>query len=189
MRLANVSRIYVESYRELECFSNLALDHVAAVVALERFHDVTCATIAGIFPGRDDGIAVLSAAITAANHFYSAMIEWLGIDPGEHYICVNVELDEDIDVDVRGAEITGGQPVDMIILRPLSCIADRDGKTEIDIFSIIKRIVWLMIYIDIHVHDKKPLQENADDSYIKHIIDTSADDVIKYTREISGSKR
>ena len=187
-----MSRIYVEAYRELECFSTAVLDHVAAVVAREKCHDTACAAIARIIPGRDDGVSVLTAVLTVVDSFYSAMAEWLGIDPGEHYICLDAGSerrdDPDVDVDVRGVETTDGKSVDMVILHPILFVIDKNGDRDLDISSLIKRAVQLMIYIDIHARGEIPVQENADDAYISGIIDASAEDVIKYAREISGLK-
>jgi len=119
------------------------------------------------------------------------MVEWIGVDPGEHYICIDMEeCGIDNGVDVRGVEKTDGIAVDMIMLRPTSNVTwnENAGKHELDVLTIIKRIVRLMIYIDIHVHGKKPTRCAADDEYIKNIIESSARDVIKYAKEISGSK-
>lgn len=189
--MAKVSRDFVEAYRELECFSSVSLDHVMAVVTRDKFHDTGRAAIDRMVPGRSDSVAVLASAFVAANHFYSAMTDWLGIEPGEHYICLDIEDGgADSDVDVRGVERTDGKAVDMVILHPRSNVIRnvKTGKREMDVPSIIKRIVWLMIYIDVHVHDKKPTRCNAGDDCIKGIIESSAGDVIKYAKEIAGSK-
>jgi hypothetical protein len=162
-----------------------------AVVTREKFHDTGCAMIDDMVPGRHDGVAVLASAIVAANHFYSAMTEWLGIAPGEHCICLDMEnCGEDSSVDVRGAEKTDGEVVDMIILHPRSNVAEngKTGKLEMDISTVIKRIVRLMIYIDMNIHGKKPTRYIADDAFVKNIIESSSGAVIKYAKEIAGSR-
>jgi hypothetical protein len=151
-----------------------------AIVTRDADCEVACEKISAMI-SRGDGIMLLASAITTANHLYSAVMEWAGMDPGEHCICIAFD---DMDADVRGVETETGA-IDMIVVYPARfVVTGNNGEKELDVIGIIKRIVYLMLYVDIKLHGKQGTKKDLSIEMLKDLVDKTATNLVDYIKDI-----
>ena len=145
-----LKEIFVDVYQKIDCLDVPDLDDAMAIVAKEPMIEKTCEKISGLRHGELGGAKVLPAIFRACNDFYSAIASREKIHVNKHYISLDGSATDPDVIDARTIDV---DKVHLIILNLDDFILE--GRREIDGIGMLKKIIYLMIYVDVKINDKK----------------------------------
>lgn len=175
---------FVEIYRELEPFKDLKLPYIKLVMGREKETGATLASIRKCTFDNLEGIQLFKLLVELSNHFYDVLTEWLGMKPSVHHVCVTVESG----VDIKEMKTEDGELIDVIMINPnMFRSKKKEGEMMvIDMYDMVSRVVYLMLYSDIAIHDRKR-DEAITMKELRRVISGVSMDVLNYIRDILRS--